>query len=230
MDFFSHSLSVALDLIFKFDPIVWRVVWVSLKISLTAVIISATLAIPLGTFIALNKFTGKQFLQQILNTLMAIPTVVIGLLLYGLLNRQGLLGNLGLLYSQWAIILGECLLISPILLNLTIVAVHSSDSRLVPTLLSLGANKWQLVKGVLTETRFAVMAGLVTGFGRAIGEVGIAMMLGGNIEGHTRTMTTAIALETSKGEFESGLALGILLLAIAFLVNIGLQQLQRGID
>ena len=227
MDFFSQSLSVALDLIFQFDPIVWRVVWVSLKISLIAVIISAALAIPLGTFIAIAKFKGKQFLQQILNTLMAIPTVVIGLLLYGLLSRQGILGSLGLLYSQWAIILGECLLIFPILVNLTIVAIHSSDSRLVPTLLSLGANKWQLVKGVLSETRFAVMAGLVTGFGRAIGEVGIAMMLGGNIEGHTRTMTTAIALETSKGEFESGLALGILLLTIAFIVNIGLQQLQR---
>ncbi|MCK5831817.1 MAG: ABC transporter permease [Methylococcales bacterium] len=227
MDYFSQSFSVALDLIFRFDPTVWRVVWVSLEISIVAVMISSTLVIPLGTLIALNNFPGKQFLQQLLNTLMAVPTVVIGLLLYGLLSRQGVLGNLGLLYTQWAIIAGECLLISPIILNLTVVAIHSSDKRLVPTLLSLGANRWQLMLIVLSETRFAVMTALVTGFGRAIGEMGIAMMLGGNIENHTRTMTTAIALETSKGEFEFGLALGLLLLSIAFLVNMGLQQLQR---
>ncbi len=227
MEYFSQSLVAAINLIFQFDPAVWLIVWVSLKISITAVIISATIAIPLGTFIALNKFIGKQFFQQILNTLMAVPTVVIGLLLYGLLSRQGVLGGVDLLYTQWAIIVGECLLIFPIILNLTITAIHSSDKRLVPTLLSLGANRWQLMLMVLSETRFSVMAALVMGFGRAIGEMGIAMMLGGNIENHTRTMTTAIALETSKGEFEFGLALGLLLLTIAFIVNIGLQQLQQ---
>ena len=227
MDYFSQSLSVALELILQLDPAVWHVVWISLKISLIAVVISAALAIPLGTLVALNKFSGKQFLQQFLNTLMAVPTVVIGLLLYGLLSRQGALGHFGLLYSQSAIVIGECLLIAPIILNLTVVAIHSSDYRLVPTLLSLGANRWQLMWMVLSETRFAVMAALVTGFGRAIGEVGIAMMLGGNIEGLTRTMTTAIALETSKGEFEFALALGLLLLSIAFVVNMGLQQLQQ---
>ena len=230
MDYFSHSLSSALSLIFQFDSDVWAIVWVSLKISIAAVALSSLFAIPLGTLIALNKFTGKQFLQQILNTLMAIPTVVVGLLLYGILSRQGVLGDLGLLYSQWAVVIGESCLITPIILNLTIVAIQSSDNRLVPTLLSLGANHWQLIMMVLSETRFAVMAGLVTGFGRAIGELGIAMMLGGNIEHHTRTMTTSIALETSKGEFESGLALGILLLTLAFIVNMGLQALQRSAE
>ncbi len=227
MGYFSQSLSAALELVFQFDPGVWFVVWVSLKISFLAVSISSIFAIPLGTWIAINRFTGKQFLQQILNTLMAIPTVVIGLFLYGLLSRQGTFGEFGLLYTQWAIVIGECLLISPIILNLTVTAIHSSDSRLVPTLLTLGANRLQLITLVLSETRFAVMAALVTGFGRAIGEVGIAMILGGNIQGHTRTMTTAIALETSKGEFEFALALGILLLIIAFIVNLGLQYLQR---
>lgn len=230
MDYFSHSLSSALSLIFQFDSDVWAIVWVSLKISIAAVALSSLFAIPLGTLIALNQFTGKQFLQQILNTLMAIPTVVVGLLLYGILSRQGVLGDLGLLYSQWAVVIGESCLITPIILNLTIVAIQSSDNRLVPTLLSLGANHWQLIMMVLSETRFAVMAGLVTGFGRAIGELGIAMMLGGNIEHHTRTMTTSIALETSKGEFESGLALGILLLTLAFIVNMGLQALQRSAE
>lgn len=226
LDYFSHSFSVAINLIFQLDPAVWYVVWVSLKISCAAVIISSVIAIPLGILIALNQFVGKKLLQQLLNTLMAVPTVVIGLLLYGLLSRQGVLGDFSLLYTQVAIVMGECLLILPVILNLTLVAIHSSDERLVPTLLSLGANRWQLMLMVLSETRFAVMAALVTGFGRAIGEMGIAMMLGGNIENHTRTMTTAIALETSKGEFEFGLALGLLLLAIAFVINMGLQQLQ----
>lgn len=230
MDFFSHTLSAALKLIIQFDPTVWLIVWVSLKISLGAVVIASIVAIPLGSWIALNTFPGKQFLQQLLNTLMATPTVVIGLLLYGLLSRQGLFGEWGLLYTQWAVVIGECLLILPIILNLTVTAIHSADDRLMPTLLSLGANRWQAMIMVLSETRFAILTAVVTGFGRAISEVGAAMMLGGNIEGITRTMTTAIALETSKGAFELGLALGLLLLTIAFLVNLGLQQLQQKVQ
>lgn len=227
MDFFTQALSAAFKLIIQFDFKVWQIVWVSLKISMAAVVIAAIVAIPLGSWIALNEFPGKRFFQQLLNTLMATPTVVIGLLLYGFLSRQGVLGELGLLYTQWAIVIGECLLILPIILNLTVAAIHSADSRLVPTLLSLGANRWQTGIMVLSETRFAILTAVVTGFGRAISEVGVAMMLGGNIEGLTRTMTTAIALETSKGAFELGLALGLLLLAIAFLMNLGLQQLQQ---
>jgi tungstate transport system permease protein len=227
LDFFSNALSKAFDLIFQFEPSVWQTVWVSLKISLMAVFVASIMAIPLGTLVAINEFPGKRFLQQLLNTLMAMPTVVVGLLLYGILSRQGALGDLGLLYTLWAVVLGECLLVFPIIMNLTLTAIQSADSRLLPTLLSLGANRWQLIIMVLSETRFAIMTAVVTGFGRAISEVGAAMMLGGNIEGFTRTMTTAIALETNKGEFEFGLALGILLLTIAFLVNYGLQLLQR---
>jgi tungstate transport system permease protein len=227
LDFFSNALSKAFDLIIQFEPSVWQTVWVSLKISLMAVFVASIMAIPLGTLVAINEFPGKRFLQQLLNTLMAMPTVVVGLLLYGILSRQGALGDLGLLYTLWAVVLGECLLVFPIIMNLTLTAIQSADSRLLPTLLSLGANRWQLIIMVLSETRFAIMTAVVTGFGRAISEVGAAMMLGGNIEGFTRTMTTAIALETNKGEFEFGLALGILLLTIAFLVNYGLQLLQR---
>ena len=227
MGYFYESFSAALDLIFQFDHEVWLIVWTSLKISLIAAMLAALIAIPTGIIVALNEFRGKQFLQQILNTLMAMPTVVIGLLLYGLFTRQGPMGGLGLLYTPTAVVIAECILILPIILNLTIVAVQSSDKRLVPTLKSLGANKIQLAAEVLGETRFAVIAAVVAGFGRAIGEVGAAMMLGGNIEGFTRTMTTAIALETSKGEFEFGLALGLLLLIIAFAVNFGLQFLIR---
>jgi len=165
-----------------------------------------------------------------LNTLMAMPTVVIGLLLYGLFSRLGPLGHWGLLYTPTAIIIAEAILIFPIMMNLSITAVQSADPRLVPTLTSLGAKPFPLIINVILTTRLAMLAALVTGFGRAIGEVGAAMMLGGNIEGFTRTMTTAIALETSKGEFELGLALGLLLLIIAFALNFILSWLNSSND
>ena len=158
---------------------------------------------------------------------MAMPTVLIGLLLYGLLSRLGPLGHLELLYTPTAIIIAEAILIFPIMMNLAIAAVTTADPRLVPTLISLGAKPFALAIQVAKQTRFIMLAALITGFGRAIGEVGAAMMVGGNIEGYTRTMTTAIALETSKGEFEVGLALGLLLLIIAFFVNFILSLLQR---
>jgi len=170
---------------------------------------------------------GKQLVQNILNTLMALPTVLIGLLLYGLFSRLGPMGNLELLYTPSAIIIAQALLIFPIMMNLAIAAVTTADPRLVPTLISLGAKPLALVIQVAKQTRFIMLAAVITGFGRAIGEVGAAMMVGGNIEGYTRTMTTAIALETGKGEFEVGLALGLLLLLIAFLVNFILSWLQQ---
>ena len=158
---------------------------------------------------------------------MALPTVVVGLLLYGLLSRQGAFGEWGLLYTSSAVIIGECLLIIPIIWNLSISAVNAADPRLAATCRGLGANRLQLAIIYLTEVRYGFISAVVVGFGRAIGEVGIAMMVGGNIEGFTRTMTTAIALETSKGEFELALALGCLLLVVAFAVNGCFQYLQR---
>jgi len=152
---------------------------------------------------------------------------VVGLVLYGLLTRQGPLGDLGLLYTTTAIIIGQTILIIPVIWNLSIAAAHSADVRLLPTSQALGASTMQQAQMYLYEVRFSLIAALVAGFGRAIGEVGIAMMLGGNIEGFTRTMTTAIALETSKGEFEFALALGILLLATAFLTNFVVQHFQK---
>jgi tungstate transport system permease protein len=139
----------------------------------------------------------------------------------------GPLGNWGLLYTPTAVIIAQAILIFPIMMNLTIAAVNSADPRLVPTLISLGARPYTLTVHVIRATRYAILAALITGFGRAIGEVGAAMMLGGNIQGFTRTMTTAIALETSKGEFELGLALGLLLLIIAFALNFALSWLNR---
>jgi len=225
MDYFSQSLNSALSLLFQFDPSIYFIIWTSLKISLIATFFASIIAIPLGILIAINQFFAKRFLQQLLNTLMAMPTVMIGLILYGLLSRKGLLGHYGLLYTETAIILGEICLIVPIIINMTLTGIQSSDSRLVPTLKSLGASQAQLFFPILKELKFVFLAIIITGFGRAIGEVGAAMMLGGNIYGSTRTLTTAIALETSKGAFETGLALGIALLVIAFMVNFVLQKI-----
>ena len=227
MSFFADSFSAAVNLIMAFDPALYQVVLNSVSISLVAAVIAGFLAIPAGILMALNQFLGKQLVQNILNTLMALPTVLIGLLLYGFFSRLGPLGHLELLYTPSAIIIAQALLIFPIMMNLAIAAVTTADPRLVPTLISLGAKPFALAIQVAKQTRFIMLAAIITGFGRAIGEVGAAMMVGGNIEGYTRTMTTAIALETSKGEFEVGLALGLLLLIIAFLVNFILSLLQR---
>ena len=227
--FFLDAIASSFNLIFSFDKQLFYVVWTSLKISLIAVLIAILFSLPLGVIVALNNFKGKQFLLACLNTLMALPTVVVGLLLYGILNRQGLLGDFGLLYTQTAMVIGQCVLIIPIIWNLCISAVNSADPRLAKTCSALGASYFQRSIIYMSEVRFALIAAIVTGFGRAIGEVGIAMMLGGNIDGYTRTMTTAIALETSKGEFEFALALGFMLLLVAFVVNAVLQQFQTKI-
>ena len=224
--FFLNALIASFRLIVNMDKDLFLVVWTSLKVSLIAVLIAALISLPLGVIVALNDFAGKRFLMACLNTLMALPTVVVGLLLYGLLNRQGLLGGLGLLYTPAAMVIGQALLIIPIIWNLCIAAVNSADPRLARTCASLGASHRQRCLIYMSEVRFALVAAVVAGFGRAIGEVGIAMMLGGNIHGYTRTMTTAIALETSKGEFEFALALGFMLLLVAFIVNGLLQEFQ----
>ena len=227
MNYFTDAIAAAFALILSFDPEIYFIVWTSLYISLIAVLLAALIGVPLGILTVLKHFPGKSLLQQSLNTLMALPTVVVGLLLYGLLTRQGPLGDLGLLYTTTAIIIGQTILIIPVIWNLSIAAANSADVRLLPTSQALGASTLQQAKMYCYEVKFSLLAALVAGFGRAIGEVGIAMMIGGNIEGFTRTMTTAIALETSKGEFEFALALGVLLLATAFLTNVIVQRFQR---
>lgn len=227
MGYFADSFAAAFALLLKLDPEIMRIIFTSVFISLSASVIAALLAIPAGVAMALNRFRGKATIQHLLNTLMAMPTVVIGLLLYGLFSRAGPLGEWGLLYTPTAIIIAQAILIFPIMMNLTVTAVNAADPRLIPTLRSLGARTLPMMLQVIRTTRFAILAGVITGFGRAIGEVGAAMMLGGNIEGFTRTMTTAIALETSKGEFELGLALGMVLLLIAFVLNFLLSILNK---
>ncbi len=228
MRFFIDALYNALSLIFEFDPETYLVVWTSLKVSGIATFLASVVGIPLGTFLALNQFRGKQAVVLVLNTLMALPTVVVGLFFYALLSRRGPLGDIGMLFTPEGIALGLFILSLPIVVNLTLAAIHSMDPRLFLTCKLLGATPAQQAWMIMKEARFAVMAAIVVAFGRVVSEVGIAMMLGGNIKGFTRTMTTAIALETSKGEFELGLALGLFLLAVAFVVNALLFFIQRG--
>lgn len=227
MDSFPDVFHAAWRLLAGFDPEVWFVLWTSLQISSLAALLAAAAGLPLGMAIALARFRGRGAVLLAVNTSMALPTVVIGLFVYALIGRRGPLGPLGLLFTPAGVVLGQFLLAVPIAVHHSIAAVRALDPRLFLTLRSLGASRWQEAGLIVREARFGMVAALVASFGRTIAEVGVAMMLGGNIKGFTRTMTTAIALETSKGEFELGLALGAFLLAVALAVNAGLYLLQR---
>lgn len=227
MGYLGDSLLAACELILGLDREVRMAVWTSLYTSSCAIVIAALLGVPAGLWLGLKRFPGRQLLVVLLNTMMALPTVVVGLLLFGLFSRQGPLGPLGLLFTPLAMIAGQTVLATPIVANLVLAAVTGADRRIINTALTLGANRLQAAIKLLSEVRFGVMAAVIAGFGRVIAEVGVAMMLGGNIRNSTRTMTTAIALETSKGEFAFGLALGVILLAVALIVNLFLNSLQQ---
>ena len=227
MNFLTESLLAAFAMIVALDPEVVHAVWTSLSTSAIAVILAAGLGIPGGTLLGLGRFAGRRAALTVLNTLMALPTVVVGLVVYGMLSRQGPLGGWGLLFTPVAMIIGQTVLSAPIVANYTVAAVAGADPRIMSTALTLGAGRLRGAWQLLLEVRFGVMAAVVAGFGRVIAEVGVAMMLGGNIRNYTRTMTTAIALETSKGEFAFGLALGIVLMAVALFINLFLNLLQQ---
>jgi tungstate transport system permease protein len=227
LDFLTESLRAALALILALDAEVVGAVWTSLYTSTAGILLAALVGIPVGTLIGVGRFTGRRAVLTLLNTLMALPTVVVGLVIYGFLSRQGPLGPLGLLFTPMAMIIGQTVLAAPIVANYTVAAVAGADPRIMNTALTLGAGHLRAAWQLLQEVRFGVMAAVVAGFGRVIAEVGVAMMLGGNIRGYTRTMTTAIALETSKGEFAFGLALGLVLMTVALVVNLFLNLLQQ---
>jgi tungstate transport system permease protein len=227
LGYLGDSLLTAFELILGFDRDVRMAVWTSLYTSSCSIVIAALIGVPTGLWLGLKRFRGRQLLIALLNTLMAMPTVVVGLLLFGLLSRQGPFGPLGLLFTPLAMIAGQSVLATPIVANLVLAAVTGADRRIINTALTLGASRLQAAIKLLSEVRFGVMAAVIAGFGRVIAEVGVAMMLGGNIRNSTRTMTTAIALETSKGEFAFGLALGVILLSVALVVNLFLNSLQQ---
>ena len=226
MDFIVEGIQKAFQLIFTLDSEIFSIVLLSLRVSLTAVILASLLGVYLGFLMAVKDYWGKRFSVSLVNTLLALPTVVIGLIVYSLISRRGPLGIFGLLYTPSAMIIGQFILAVPIIIALTHSAVQGIDKRVRNTALTLGATEAQSAWTVIKEARYAVLAAVITGFGRVIAEVGAAMMLGGNIKGSTRVMTTAIALETAKGEFGFAIALGIILLFAAFSINILLHYFQ----
>lgn len=197
-----------------------QIMGVSLRVSLMATAIATIIGVPIGFALAVKDFAGKHGIVAALNTLMAIPTVVVGLLVYMLLSRSGPLGFFGILYTPTAIVVGEVVIAAPIIAAFTYTAASGVDERVRITAQTLGATPSQAAWMVLREGRLGIIAAIIAGFGRVIAEVGSAIMVGGNIRGYTRTMTTAIALETSKGNFALGITLGLILLAAALSVNL----------
>jgi len=219
VDIFLDSLESAFLLLLACDPELLDIVAVSLKVSTISTLIASLVGIPCGFLIAYSSFYGKRLLLTCLNTLLALPTVVIGLLVYSFISRRGLFGSLELLYTQKAIIIGQVILIIPLVTSLTIAAVSRIDKRYRNTALTLGATQLQMALVIIKEARYGIGAAVIASFGRVIAEVGISMMLGGNARGFTRTMTTAMALEYDKGEFVLAVALGLTLMTIAFGIN-----------
>jgi len=217
----------AIELIVSLDPEVMEVAWRSLRISAASTILASLLCMPIGGLIHFRSFRGKRTLINIIQTFYSFPTVAIGLLVFLMISRAGPLGFLGILFTPTAMVVGQIVLIIPILLGLTISALSGVDKAIKDTAISLGATELQAIWTILKEARYAVMAAVTMGFGRAISEVGVAMMVGGNIRGFTRVMTTAIALETVRGELDLAIALGIILIGLALIINVVLNIIQQ---
>jgi len=220
MEYITHGFGQALRVIVSGDTEFLGTVAVSVLVASISTFLATVTGVPVGVCVAYKQFRGRHVVLTVLNTLMSLPTVVVGLMVYSFLSRRGPLGELGFLYTRTAIVIGQWILAFPIVAGLTVAAVKRLDKRIHMTALSLGADPAQGFKMFLHEGRFGILAAVVAGFGRVFAEVGVSMMLGGNIRGYTRTITTAIALETSKGEFALGIALGLVLLTVALGVNV----------
>jgi tungstate transport system permease protein len=227
MDYIWQGLQQAAVLLFTLDQETYSAVITTLKVTFLSITLSVIIGVPLGFLLGYFHFPGKRQLRMVVDTLLALPTVVVGLLVYAFISQRGPLGWTNLLYTVPGIAIAEVFLILPIVISLTATAIEGLDRRLRATLRSLGAGRVQLAMTSLHEARFAVLIAGITAYGRAISEVGIAMMIGGNIKWYTRTMTTAITLETGKGQFSMGIALGVVLLLIVFALNGALVLLRR---
>lgn len=226
MGYILEGFAKAFELLISGDPETYASILTTLKVSTYSMVASLTLGIPLGFLLGFLDFRGKKLLKTIVNTLLAFPTVLIGLLVYTLLSQKGPLGKYDLLFTLPGVAIGQTILALPIVIALTATAVEGLDRQLRVTVLALGANRYQLFRTSIWEARYGILTAAVTAYGRVLTEVGISLMVGGNIKWHTRTITTAIALETSKGEFAMGIALGLVLLLMAFTVNFTLMYLR----
>ncbi len=227
MDFILSGILQAFQLLISGNAEAYSAVMATLQVSTGSMAISLILGVPAGFLLGYFEFPFKRSLRTLVDTLLALPTVLIGLLVYAFVSKRGLLGEFGMLFTLTGIAMGQAMLALPIVIALTATAVESIDRHLRVVLISLGANRRQLLLSSLWEARFGILAAAVTAYGRVLTEVGISMMVGGNIKWHTRTITTAIALETNKGQFALGIALGLILLLLAFIVNFGVSRLRR---
>ena len=227
MNLFTDGFNEAIDLLTSGNESVYSAISVTVTVSSLSLMISLIIGLPLGLLLGYYHFPGKTIIRTIVDTFLALPTVVIGLIAYTMLSQVGPFGEYNLLFSQQAIVMGQIVLGLPIIIALTAAQVEAVDKRLYTSLRGLGANSYQILVATLIEARFGLMTAAMTAYGRIITEVGISMMVGGNIKYHTRTITTAIALETGKGEFVTGIALGLVLFAVALMVNIALSVLKR---
>ena len=219
MNEFSNAFRTALQLLVEMDPGLFEIVLLSLRVSLSAVILAAVFALPLGAFVALTQFPGRRSVVILMNAMMSLPPVVVGLVIYLLLSRTGPLGVTGLLFTPTAMIIAQCVLVFPIFAALTRQTVFDLHEEYDEYLRSVGANTWQKIATLLWDGRARLSTAILAGFGRAIAEVGAVIIVGGNILHSTRVMTTTIALETSKGDLGMALGLGIILVLIAVAVN-----------
>jgi len=224
---FSDSFSTALQLLLSADPGLWTIVMRSLAVSATACLIGCAIGLLLGAWLGVLRFAGRGAVLVVLNTLLALPSVVVGLVIYLLLSRSGPLGFLGWLFSFQAMVLAQVVLVVPVVMALTRQVVEDADRAHGEQLASMGAGPWLRSLILAWDERFALLTVVITAFGRAISEVGAVMVVGGNIEGFTRVMTTAIALETSKGDLPLALGLGLVLLGVVLLLNALVGLLRR---
>ncbi|NDJ52964.1 MAG: ABC transporter permease subunit [Chloroflexi bacterium] len=220
MNTFVEALLEALRLILTLDPVVVEIALRSLQVTAIALVISAVLGVPTGAWLALTRFPGKRLFTAFIYTGMGMPPVVAGLAVYLLLSRTGPLGDLGWLFSLRAMVIAQVIIATPLVVGVSMSAVLAVDPSLGQQLRALGATVFQSRLAVLAEARVGVIVGLVAGFGSIISEVGAVMLVGGNIDGRTRVLTTAIVLETRKGNFDLAMALGIILLGLSFLANL----------
>jgi tungstate transport system permease protein len=226
MDELTRGFFQAINLILSADPALFEIVWLSLRVSGVALAISTTLGVPIGAALGLSRLRVRGLVTALLYTGMGLPPVVVGLFVYLMLSRSGPFGMLSWLFTSSAMIVAQVIIAFPLVAGLTMAAVQSVDPALRVQVRSLGATRWQELWAVLCETRIGIVAAIVAGFGGIISEVGAVMLVGGNIEGKTRVLTTAIVLNTRTGEFALAIALGVVLLALAFVANVAMLRLQ----
>jgi tungstate transport system permease protein len=227
MDLIFEGIKKAFWLIVTFDPEVMRITFLSLQVSGIATLISLLIGISIGVTVALSRFTGKRIVVSLINTGMGLPPVVVGLFVTIFLWRNGPLGFLGILYTPTAMILAQTVIATPIVMGITLAAIQQLPQKLQLQILALGATRLQMVWILLKEAKLPLLAAVMAGFGGVISEVGASIMVGGNIKGYSRVLTTATVMETSRGNFDIAIALGIILLLLAYSINLVLTQIQQ---